>query len=139
MKNSVVLTLAVRYSINVEAQKDEPSGYQILNRAIFYVSVMCNLSQGIEEKDIAKRLEESLQILDDLEAFFCLVLGKSNFCSKQSIIWLNERNPENIENLSGLCYNSRISGWKGFCGKTGSEIPQDRRKHEDRTEDECKK
>lgn len=92
--------------INVEAQKDEPKGYEILNRAIFYVSrlissqkerdeiyelhrllgallsqeltmdeklniigneydipieenfrkdvsVMCNLSQGIEEKGIA--------------------------------------------------------------------------------------
>ena len=24
--------------INVEAQKDEPTGYEILNRAIFYVS-----------------------------------------------------------------------------------------------------
>lgn len=26
--------------INVEAQKDEPNGYDILNRAIFYVSRM---------------------------------------------------------------------------------------------------
>lgn len=65
--------------VNVEAQKDEPEEYEILNRAIFYVSrlissqkerdftksgysdiklrkdvsVMCNLSQGIEEKGIA--------------------------------------------------------------------------------------
>ena len=26
--------------INVEAQKDEPNGYDILNRAIFYISRM---------------------------------------------------------------------------------------------------
>ena len=62
--------------INVEAQKSEPKKYDILNRAIFYVSrmissqngrdfensdynnikdvnVMCNLSQGIKEVGIA--------------------------------------------------------------------------------------
>ena len=32
--------------INVEAQKDEPSGYQILNRAIFYVSRLISSQKG---------------------------------------------------------------------------------------------
>lgn len=35
--------------INVEAQKDEPNGYDILNRAIFYVSRM------ISSQDKGKR------------------------------------------------------------------------------------
>ncbi len=37
--------------INVEAQKDEPSGYHILNRAVFYVS---RLVSSQKERDFAK-------------------------------------------------------------------------------------
>ena len=34
--------------INVEAQKDEPNGYDILNRAIFYISRMISSQKEID-------------------------------------------------------------------------------------------
>ena len=33
--------------INVEAQKDEPTGYEILNRAIFYVSRLISSQKNV--------------------------------------------------------------------------------------------
>lgn len=61
--------------INVEAQKDEPSGYQILNRAIFYVS---RLISSQKERDFENSSYDDIKRVYSI--WVCMNMEENSMC-----------------------------------------------------------
>lgn len=102
MKNSVSQII-----INVEAQKDEPNGYDILNRAIFYVSRMISSQK---ERDFSN--------------------SNYNDIKRVYSIWICMSMPENSLEHIHLVKDSIVNshGWKGKLDIIGNEyaIPMEK-------------
>lgn len=67
--------------VNIEAQKDEPKTYKILNRAIFYV---CRLVSSQKERDFVK------SNYDDIKQVFSVWICMNMECSSMSHIHLKK-------------------------------------------------
>ena len=61
--------------INVEAQKDEPQGYDILNRAIFYIS---RLISSQKERDFQKRNYDDIRRVYSI--WVCMNMEENSLC-----------------------------------------------------------
>ena len=61
--------------INVEAQKDEPQGYNILNRAIFYIS---RLISSQKERDFQKRNYDDIRRVYSI--WVCMNMEENSLC-----------------------------------------------------------
>ena len=61
--------------INVEAQKDEPGSYQILNRAIFYVS---RLISSQRERDFVKSNYNDIKTVYSI--WVCMNMPENSMC-----------------------------------------------------------
>ena len=65
----------IRLIINVEAQKDEPGSYQILNRAIFYVS---RLISSQKERDFVKSNYNDIKTVYSI--WVCMNMPENSMC-----------------------------------------------------------
>ncbi len=109
--------------INVEAQKDEPSGYAILNRAVFYV---CRLVSSQKERDFVN------SNYNDIKPVFSIWI-----CMNMSENTLDHVHLTEERLLGGGGKNPAGSSWKGrldllniiFIGLS-NELSSDREGHE---------